>query len=68
MSEILQFIRPGECLDPAALEVLGAAYDKVVNGHTSKFRRDIIAGRLIEAGLRGERDLDTLCKLALRDE
>ena len=74
MAEMLQFVRPDESLDPEALVILCTAYDRAIraievmqDGRTSDIVREIIAGRIIYAGRRGERDPDTLRKLALRD-
>lgn len=69
MADILQFVRPGQALDPVALTILAAAYDRAIetlqNGHTPNIVREIIAGRIIDAGIRGVRDPDALHKLAL---
>ena len=70
MAEILQFVRSRESLDPEALSILGAAYDRAIaalrSEYTSKLVCETIADRIIDAGRRGERDPDTLHKLALR--
>lgn len=69
MAEILQFLRSDHSLDPEALAILGAAYDRVIaqNGHASKLKREIVAGLIIDAGMRGERDLEKLCEIAIRN-
>jgi hypothetical protein len=53
------------------LEKLGLAYDLAIT--SLKMRaptaavRKMIAGRILEAAATGERDVDKLCEIALRD-
>jgi hypothetical protein len=70
MAQILKFTPSVNSFDPETLAILGAAYDHAVAdltafGH-SKSIREFLAARIILAATRGERDLDSLYKLALR--
>lgn len=69
MVQILKFIRRSDGLEPEALKVLGEAYDLAVADLEDRDLispiRDIIASRIMNAGMNGERDCDRLCRLAL---
>jgi len=75
MAEILQYVRPeyarpGQSLGPETLIILGAAYDRAIaalhSGTMSESVCEGVASRIIDAGIRGERDPDMLHELALR--
>jgi hypothetical protein len=68
MAKILKFTPSVNSFDPETLAILGAAYDRAVANLTaqSKSIREFLAARIILAAMRGERDLDSLYKLALR--
>jgi len=69
MSNILQFIRPTSSFDPETLIVLGSAYDRarrsLGNSTSVETAQEIIASRIIDAAMNGERDPDILCQIAV---
>jgi hypothetical protein len=65
----MQFTRPENSFDPELIAALIAVYDRAVaslhdNGQP-EIVREAMAGRIIEAAKKGERDPDRLCKAAL---
>jgi hypothetical protein len=70
MTRILKFVCPGSSLGQETLKILGAAYDSAIaslhSGMLSESVYAVVATRLIDTGMSGERDSDTLQKLALR--
>jgi hypothetical protein len=68
--QILKFIRPGNSFDPETLKILGAAYDLAVVSLQDSGQPDVLheimAGRIIAAAAKGERDIAALSGLALR--
>jgi len=69
MARILPFIRPEMAFNPEDTAVLVTAYEKAIkqlrgDGFT-ELVREIIAKRIIDAALKGERDPDRLCASAI---
>jgi hypothetical protein len=69
MAQILPFVRPEMAFNPEDVAVLATAYDKAIkqlrgDGFT-ELVREIIAKRIIDAALKGERDPDRLCTSAI---
>ncbi len=70
MAAILQFVRgDASVFDEHATLAMGQAFDaacaELQEGRSSKLVREIVAGRIIEAAKRGERDPQRLCGSAL---
>jgi hypothetical protein len=70
MPNILQFVRPTSAFDPDTLMLLGSAFDRarssLENMTHSDAVHEMMAGRIFDAAMRGERDPDKLCRIALR--
>ena len=69
MGPILQFIRPFDRFDAAAMTVAGEAFDKALlslrdTGQPS-IVREVIAHRVLDLLAGGERDVERLCSGAL---
>ena len=71
MGQILRFLTPTElsAFDEFATRVMGEAFDtacaELQDGNLSELVREIIAGRIIEAARRGERDPKRLCSIGI---
>jgi hypothetical protein len=67
MGQILRFVR--DAFDPAALTILGEAYDKALaslhDAGKSLIVRETMAVRIFELASHGERNIERLCKAAL---
>jgi hypothetical protein len=70
VASILPFIRADASeFDDYATHAMGAAFDtacaELQDSNLSELVREIIAGRIIEAAKRGERNPQRLCRIAL---
>lgn len=67
MASITKLVPPANSFDPEILQILGTAYDRGIakNGYAPALNCEVIAGRIIDAGMKGECDIDALCKIAL---
>jgi hypothetical protein len=67
MAQILQIDRSDGSLDPEALIILGAVYDLAIADlcGVSEDTRSAIAGRIIAAGMDGQRDVKMLYAFAM---
>jgi hypothetical protein len=70
MAAILQFVRgDASVFDEHATHAMGQAFDaacaELQDGHLSKLVREMMAGRIVAAAKRGERDPQRLCGSAL---
>ena len=71
MGQILRFLTPTDSspFDEFATRVMGEAFDtacaELQDSNLSELVRKIIAGRIIEAARRGERDPQHLCSVAM---
>ena len=68
MGQVNPFTRNVEALDPEALRILGAAYDRAIsrlNGQATSETCELVAARIIDAGLHGKCDVEELHRLAL---
>lgn len=72
MAQILQFIRPFDCIDSQTLAALYIAFDKAIlsieGGALPLSVREVIASRMLDQATRGERDPDALCRAALNGQ
>jgi hypothetical protein len=70
MTKILQFVRSSTSFDPETLVILGAAYDRassiVAQSVEAGILYQLMAGRIIGAATKGERDPERLLRIALR--
>ena len=71
MGQILRFLTPtnSSAFDEFATRIMGEAFDtacaELQDSHLSELVREIIAGRIIEAARRGERDPKQLCSIGI---
>ena len=66
MVSILQFIRPRTAwFGPDVTRIMGEAFDIACNGLPENANIEAIAGRIIAAAARGERDLNRLRDIGL---
>lgn len=70
MATILQFPLFHSSFGPETLSTLGEAYDRVLANMSEEELRnfvcELMAGRILAAAMKGERDPEQLCKVALR--
>ena len=68
-AQVIPFRRPTDSFDPETLQTLGSAYDLVMAGIRGSANLQaisrIVAGRIMDAAQRGERDIETLRTIAL---
>jgi hypothetical protein len=70
MAQVLPSASSTRPLDSEDLKILGTAYEQAVshfNGYASRGVCSVVASRIMAAGISGQRDLKTLCSIALRD-
>ena len=70
MAQILDFIHSPNSYDPETLRILSAAYDLAVaglrNSEQLESAHKVIAGSIMDAAMKGERDPKRLCEIARR--
>jgi hypothetical protein len=69
MAQVLPLASSTRTLDSEDLKILGTAYQQAVshfNGYASREICSVVASRIMAAGISGQRDLKTLCSIALR--
>jgi hypothetical protein len=69
MAQILPFVRPEMAFNPEDVANFSTAYEKAIEqprgGSFTELVREIIAKRIIDVALKGERDPDRLCASAI---